>query len=142
MKHLLFLFALLPFLAMGQNITVKDLSGYLSSSKKDTIGYQFILEETKTDSVHTKVTAVIDIYNPKFREVLKDKPGLVYSPDGYVFKEAELWSYLKFRFQTYRSKGSLKPLQGYIRAVPVTVDLKPSGTLEDFLSYLRSKKTF
>ncbi len=140
MKRLFFLLALLPFLATGQNITVKDLSGYLSSTKKDTIGYQFILEETKTDSVHTKATAVIDIYNPKFREGLKDKPGLVYSPDGYVFKEAELWSYLKFRFQTYRSKGTLKPLQGYIRAVPVTVDLKPSGTLEDFLSYMKSKE--
>ena len=56
-----FLFPLVRFLAPGQSITIKDLSGYLSSSGKDTTGYQFIQEGTKADSVQHQAVAVIAI---------------------------------------------------------------------------------
>ena len=138
MRYLLLFFALIPNIFFGQNIMVKDLSEYLSSTRKDTVGYQFVLEQG--DSIHSENSSVITIYNPVFRSLLQEKQELVFAPDGYEFNEIPLWTYLKWRYKTYVSNGKMKLLQGYIRAIPVIADMKPSGTLEDFLGYLKSKE--
>jgi hypothetical protein len=146
MKHFIFLLLLIPMLAFSQQkktwdemgdkpVTIQNLKDFLTSSRQDTVGYTFVIEQRDTI-----VTAAVEIYHPAYRKALEGK-NVVFAPDGYVFQELPLWGYLKWRYKNYTdADGHVKLLQGYIRVVPIVVSITPVGTLQEFVQFLEQRK--